>query len=72
MPKIKVLPHPEVCPQGVEIEVPIGTSVIRALLANGIHIEHACEMQCACTTCHVKFSSRKRRGSVRQGMGIRF
>ncbi|OGT31173.1 MAG: ferredoxin, 2Fe-2S type, ISC system [Gammaproteobacteria bacterium RIFCSPHIGHO2_12_FULL_35_23] len=53
MPKIKVLPHPEVCPQGVEIEVPIGTSVIRALLANGIHIEHACEMQCACTTCHV-------------------
>ena len=24
-----------------------------ALLANDIEIEHACEMSCACTTCHV-------------------
>ncbi len=24
-----------------------------ALLENGIAIEHACEMSCACTTCHV-------------------
>ena len=23
------------------------------LLENGIEIEHACEMSCACTTCHV-------------------
>ncbi|NOJ91292.1 ISC system 2Fe-2S type ferredoxin, partial [Myxococcus xanthus] len=23
------------------------------LLDNGIHIEHACDMSCACTTCHV-------------------
>ena len=22
-------------------------------MANGIDIEHACEMACACTTCHV-------------------
>ncbi len=25
----------------------------RALLGEGISIEHACEMSCACTTCHV-------------------
>jgi 2Fe-2S ferredoxin len=23
------------------------------LLDNGINIEHACDMSCACTTCHV-------------------
>jgi 2Fe-2S ferredoxin len=23
------------------------------MLENGIHIEHACEKSCACTTCHV-------------------
>ncbi|HEX7437552.1 MAG TPA: ISC system 2Fe-2S type ferredoxin [Caldimonas sp.] len=53
MPIIKVLPHPEYCPAGVEIEAPAGTSVCEALLENGIPIEHACELSCACTTCHV-------------------
>ncbi len=53
MPKIRVLPHEEYCPNGAEIEAQPGDSVIELLLANGIQIEHACEMQCACTTCHV-------------------
>ena len=53
MPIIKVLPHPEYCPQGSEIEAPAGVSICEALLENGIEIEHACEMSCACTTCHV-------------------
>jgi 2Fe-2S ferredoxin len=54
MPKIIVLPHPEVCPQGVVIEdAPVGISICRALLDNHIGIEHACELSCACTTCHV-------------------
>ena len=53
MPIIKVLPHPEYCPTGAEIRAPAGTSVCEALLENGIPIEHACEMSCACTTCHV-------------------
>lgn len=53
MPVIKVLPHSEYCPSGAEIEVPTGTSVCEALLENGIAIEHACELSCACTTCHV-------------------
>ena len=53
MPSIKVLPHAEYCPTGTQIEAPAGTSICEALLENGIAIEHACEMSCACTTCHV-------------------
>lgn len=54
MPKITVLPHPDLCPEGKVIEnAPTGKSLCRVLLANGIEIEHACEMSCACTTCHV-------------------
>jgi len=53
MPIIKILPHAEYCPQGDQIEAPPGTSICEALLENGIAIEHACEMSCACTTCHV-------------------
>jgi 2Fe-2S ferredoxin len=50
---LKVLPHPQLCPQGTEIEVATGKSLCDALLENGIAIEHACEKSCACTTCHV-------------------
>ena len=53
MPRIRVLPHAEYCPLGAEVEAPAGTSVCEALLEHGIPIEHACEMSCACTTCHV-------------------
>lgn len=53
MPVIKVLPHAELCPEGKEISAPRGTSICEALLENGVAIEHACEMSCACTTCHV-------------------
>ena len=53
MPVIKILPHAELCPQGASLTVPRGTSVCEALLDNGIAIEHACDMSCACTTCHV-------------------
>ena len=53
MPTIKIYPHPEYCPQGAEITAPAGTSICEALLDNDINIEHACEMSCACTTCHV-------------------
>ena len=53
MPIIKILPHAEYCPQGAEVSAPAGTSICEALLDNGIAIEHACEMSCACTTCHV-------------------
>jgi len=53
MPVIRILPHPEYCPAGAEISAPAGTSICEALLENGIAIEHACELSCACTTCHV-------------------
>ncbi|MGS0758534.1 ISC system 2Fe-2S type ferredoxin, partial [Roseateles sp. GG27B] len=32
---------------------PAGTSICEALLDHKIAIEHACDMVCACTTCHV-------------------
>ena len=54
MPKLTVLPHPDVCPEGAVIEnAPAGTSICRVLLDHHIEIEHACELSCACTTCHV-------------------
>jgi len=54
MPKITVLPHPDICPEGAVIEnAPVGVSLCKTLLANNIAVEHACEMSCACTTCHV-------------------
>lgn len=60
MPKIKVLPHETLCPAGVEFTVEPGAVLCRALLDHGIEIEHACELSCACTTCHV---------IVREGLG---
>jgi 2Fe-2S ferredoxin len=53
MPKIIVLPHVDLCPEGKTIEAPTGTTICRALLDHEIEIEHACELSCACTTCHV-------------------
>lgn len=54
MPKLTVLPHAEICPEGAVIEnAPQGESICRVLLDNHIEIEHACELSCACTTCHV-------------------
>ena len=53
MPMIRILPHAEYCPLGAEVRAPRGTSICEALLDGGIEIEHACDMSCACTTCHV-------------------
>jgi ferredoxin, 2Fe-2S len=52
MPKITVLPHPEVCPEGAEFESASGVSVLDGLLDHHIDIEHACGKVAACTTCH--------------------
>ncbi len=35
------------------IDAEPGDNLIELALANGVEIEHACEMACACTTCHV-------------------
>ena len=53
MPKITFLPNEDICPEGATIEVAKGTSICRAALDSGIAIEHACELSCACTTCHI-------------------
>jgi 2Fe-2S ferredoxin len=34
-------------------DAPPGESICRILLDHHIEIEHACELSCACTTCHV-------------------
>ena len=53
MPKLKVLPGHVLCPDGKEIEAEPGKSICDTLLDHGVDIEHACEKQAACTTCHV-------------------
>lgn len=53
MPKLIVLPHQELCPDGDVIEAKNGDSICDTLLKNHIDIEHACDKVCACTTCHI-------------------
>ena len=53
MTQIIVLPHQEVCPDGAVIEAEAGKSICENLLLHDIELDHACEMSCACTTCHV-------------------
>jgi 2Fe-2S ferredoxin len=53
MATIKVLPHEEICPEGATVTAQRGQSICRVLLEAGIPIEHACELSCACTTCHI-------------------
>ena len=53
MTQVIVLPHIELCPDGAMIDARVGESLCQNLLENRIAIEHACEMSCACTTCHI-------------------
>ncbi len=53
MTRIIFLPHEEICPEGALVEAESGISICDAALQNDVHIEHACEKSCACTTCHV-------------------
>ena len=54
MPKITILPHATLCPEGKIIDnATSGQTICDLLLEHHIDIEHACEMSCACTTCHV-------------------
>jgi len=53
MTKIIFLPHEELCPEGQVVEVEPGITILDACLEHDIHLEHACEKSCACTTCHV-------------------
>ena len=53
MPILTVLPHEDICPAGTTIEAEAGKSICETLLDHDVPIEHACELSCACTTCHV-------------------
>ncbi len=53
MPQLIFLPHEDRCPEGAVIDAKKGDNLIEVAMKNGIDIEHACEMACACTTCHV-------------------
>lgn len=53
MPQIIVLPHVELCPEGAVLEAEKGVSICDNLLNHDIEIDHACDKQCACTTCHI-------------------
>jgi len=53
MPTVRVLPHPQLCPTGVNFESRPGQSLCDALLDAGVPLEHACEKVAACATCHV-------------------
>lgn len=50
---ITILPHPEVCPSGEVVPAIPGKSIVENLLEHDVEISHSCQMQCACTTCHI-------------------
>ena len=54
MPKVRFEP------EGIEIEVPIGTSILEASNKAHAQVGSACGGVCACSTCHVY---------VKQGLG---
>jgi ferredoxin, 2Fe-2S len=47
MPKVRFEPD------GVEVEVPVGTSILDAARKGGAQVGSACGGVCACSTCHV-------------------
>ena len=49
MPKIVILPHQDLCPDGAVLEANSGETILDVALRNGIEIEHACEKSCACS-----------------------
>ncbi len=53
MTKVTFLPHEVLCPEGKTVEAIPGQSILQVALDNDVQIDHACEMSCACTTCHV-------------------
>ena len=50
---VTVLPHAELCPDGLRFEARKGRKLVDEMLAAGLAIEHACEKVGACATCHV-------------------
>lgn len=53
MPQVVVLPNPGKCPEGAVFQGGAGQPLCQQLLDHGVDIDHACQQNCACTTCHV-------------------
>jgi 2Fe-2S ferredoxin len=53
MPKIHVLPHQSLCPNGATFEAEQGVGLCDIMQTHGIPIEHACEKSGVCSTCHI-------------------
>lgn len=51
--RVRVLPHADLCPEGLDFDAKAGRKLVDELLEHGIAIEHACEKVGACATCHV-------------------
>ena len=43
MPKIVILPHADLCPDGAVLEAKTGETILDVALRAGIEVEHACE-----------------------------
>ncbi|CAL4324620.1 2Fe-2S ferredoxin [Buchnera aphidicola (Pterocallis alni)] len=52
MSKIIFLPHKLLLPNGGSFNMKIGSTILDIALKNNINMQHACEMSCACSTCH--------------------
>jgi len=39
--------------ESITVQANPGESILDVALRNNLEIEHACEMSCACTTCHI-------------------
>lgn len=52
MPKILFLKHKILLPKSILVFGDSGETILNVALRNNINMEHACEMSCACTTCH--------------------
>ncbi len=50
---ITVLPHRSICPNGEVVPAEVGKSIAETLIKHHVDISHSCQLQCACTTCHV-------------------
>ncbi len=53
MPNITILAHDTFCPEGLTFDANPGDNLLQLLIKHKIKIEHACEGQGTCATCHV-------------------
>ena len=53
MPVVTFLPHEKLCPQGLVVEAPSGTSILELAHDHHIEMESACGGVCALSLIHI-------------------